>query len=540
MLKLLIPFILLSGFCFSQSDSKNKTTLNPSDAAKIAVGKQKMYAGDYVAALNVFREVEKNNSDNGSVNFYLGYCYFYLKQMANASSNLEKAVNASNIIPESFLYLGRVYQAEQKFDLAISKLETYVSQPKADKFELEEARIVLSQCRNAKQFMAAPLDVQVINLGADVNSKWDDKNPCITADGARLVFTTRRPETTNSPVDVEGDNKYFEDIYLAQRDSATQNFGKAMPVSSNINVKGHDAVTGITADGKQIFIYYNTATGNGRGGNLFVSKVADSKWKTPEDLGKPINSSYWEGGVCLSPDGKKYFFTSERKGGFGLSDIWMVEKKGKNEWGKPENLGPEINSANDEGGVFLAPDGKTLFFCSNGPSSMGGYDVFRTHYENGKWSKPENLGFPVNTPAHEGQMTISADARYAYISSNREGGLGESDLYKVDLRNYAILEKDGKRKNASGLGILRGTIREGTEGYGVQDVEVVVKSDADQIVASTATGETGEYFLTLPAGSYKLEIRKNGYATIMDTFELPLDMKETPKVEKGYLFKKTP
>jgi hypothetical protein len=137
-------------------------------------------------------------------------------------------------------------------------------------------------------------------------------------------------------------------------------------------------------------------------------------------------------------------------------------------------------------------------------------------------------------------MTISADARYAYISSNREGGLGESDLYKIDLKNYAILEKDGKRKNASGLGILRGTIREGSEGYGVQDVEVVVKSETDQIVASTATGETGEYFLTLPAGSYKLEIRKNGYTTIIDTFELPLNTKETPKVEKGYLFKKTP
>lgn len=539
MIKLLLPFILLSGFCFSQSDNKAKSFLNPVDAAKVVVGKQKMYGGDYIGALNVFREVEKSNEENSAVNYYLGYCYFNLKQIDNAKASLEKAINGANPVPESYLYLGRVYQSQQNFDQAIAQLETYVSQKKADKFDLEDGRIALSQCRNAKLLITAPLDVVVTNLGADVNSKWDDKNPCITADGSRLVFTTRRPETTNSPVDVEGDNKYFEDIYISLRDSASQNFGKANPVSSSINVKGHDAVTGISADGKQIFIYYNTATGKGRGGNLFVSKVAGDKWKTPEDLGQPINSSDWEGGVCMSPDGKKYFFTSERKGGFGASDIWMVEKKGKNEWGKPENLGPAINSANDEGGVFLAPDGKTLFYCSNGAGSMGGYDVFRTRYENGKWSKPENLGFPINTPAHEGQMTISADARYAYISSDRAGGLGESDLYKIELKNYAIFEKDGKSKNTNGLGILKGTIREGGEGFGVSDVDVLVKSDKDQVLASTRTNELGEYFLTLPAGSYKLEVRKKGYQTISDSFQIPLDSKETPKVEKGYLFKKT-
>lgn len=539
MLKLLLPFILFSGICLSQNSSKVKTSLNPTDAAKVAMGKQKMYAGDFIGALNVFREVEKDNGDNSGINFYLGYCYFFLKQKDNAKSSLEKAVSNANPVPESFLYLGRVYQSEQDFDKAIAQLEAYVSNPKADKFEVEEGRIFLSQCRNAKTLIASPLDVNISNLGPEVNSKWDDKNPSITADGSRLVFTTRRPETTSSPVDIEGDNKYFEDIYQTLRDSSTRNFGKANPVSPSINVKGHDAVTGISADGKQIFIYYNTATGKGRGGNLFVSKVSGDKWKTPEDLGKPINSSYWEGGVCMSPDGKKYFFSSERKGGFGASDIWMVEKIGKNNWGKPINLGPEINTASDEGGVFLAPDGKTLFFCSNGAGSMGGYDVFRSTYENGKWSKPENVGFPINTPGHEGQITISADSRVAYISSDRVGGLGESDLYKIDLKDYAIFEKDGRKKNTGGLGILKGTIREGAEGYGVAEVEIEVRNDKAEIIASTLSNEIGEYFLTLPAGNYNLEIRKKGYEKITDQFEIPLNLKETPKVEKGYLFKKT-
>jgi tetratricopeptide (TPR) repeat protein len=536
---LLQLLFLISTFCFSQKEKKGNVFSNAADDAKIFSAKQKLLAGDYVVALNSFREVEKDNQNNAALKYYIGECYFKLGQLQNAKTSLLKAIEINvDVKPETHFYLGKVYQAEENYENAILEYKLFKANPSDDKELIEDTENFLSQCQNAITLMATPVTVVITNLGAEINSKWDDKNPCITADGTRIVFTTRRPETTNDPTDVEGDGKYFENIYTTTLDS-NGNFSKATSIDKKVNTKAHDAVTSISPDGKKVFIYYNDMTSaSKRGGSVFVSKVVNGKWKVPESLGKPINSSYWEGGACVSPDGKRYFFSSERKGSYGGSDIWMVEMKNKKDWGVPVNLGPEINTPYDEGGMFLAPDGKTLFFCSNGPKSMGGYDVLKTVYEKGKWSTPVNVGYPINSSGKEGQLTISADAHYAYVSSDRAGGYGENDIYKIDLTDYAILEPDGKKKTGNGLSILRGVIREGNEGYGVPDVEITVKDEQNNDVASSNTNELGEYFFTMHGGKYTLKVKKKGYEEITETIELGSSEKETIILEKGYLIKK--
>lgn len=538
--KITCLLLLISVYTFGQKETKGNVFASAADDAKIFSAKQKLLAGQYVAALNSFREVEKSNPTDPVIKYYIGESYFNLGQIQNAKTSLLKALEAPRgVKPETHFLLGRIYQSEDSIDKAIAAFKLFKASPMEDKETKEDADTYLSQCENAKTMMAAPVNVVITNLGPEINSKYDDKNPCVTADGSVLIFTTRRPETTNDPTDVEGDGKYFENIYTATLDSATRNFLKAGSVSSSINTKAHDAVTSISPDGKQIFIYYNDIkVADKRGGSVFVSKIANGKWRAPESLGKPINSSYWEGGACISPDGKRYFFSSERKGSFGGSDIWMVEKINKSEWGTPVNLGPEINTVYDEGGMFLAPDGKTLFFCSNGPGSMGGYDVFKTVYTKGKWSTPVNVGYPINSSAKEGQLTMSADGSYAYVSSNRKGGIGEADIYKIDLKEYAILEPDGKVKTSNGLSILKGTIREGNEGYGVQDVQIIVKDADNNEVASANTNETGEYFFTMRGGKYSLIVKKKGYTEITETIDLGISEKKTVILEKGYLLKK--
>lgn len=545
MIKFLFIFLFISISIFAQepstkTDKKGNVFKDAGDAAKMGLAKQKLYAGQYVSAINLYREVEKNEPNNGTVLYYLGYCYYGLKDADKAKEYFLKAKEAKeNFKVETHLMLGKILQAEENNDKAIEEFNSYKSSNSKDKENAEEADVLLSQCQNAKRMIGMPVAVEVSNLGTDINSKYDDKNPCITADGTRLVFTTRRPESTNSEVDAEGDGKYFEDIFISLYDSATKKFGKADEVPGSINTKAHDACTSISPDGKQIFLYKNDIKDKeSRGGDVFVSKVNSGKWKTPEPIGKPIASSYWEGGACISPDGKRYFFTSERTGGFGGSDIWMAERINKKEWSKPVNLGADVNSKHDEAGMFLAPDGKTLFFCSNGPNSMGSYDVFKTVNNGGKWSAPVNLGYPINSSAKEGQLTISADAKYAYISSERKGGLGENDIYKVDLKEYAILESDGKKKVSNGLSILKGTIRDGYEGFGLSDVEVVLTDDAGAQVASTNTNENGEYFITLKGGNYNLNVKKKGFKEISEKIILNNSDQETVTLEKGYLLKK--
>ncbi|MBI2721635.1 MAG: PD40 domain-containing protein [Bacteroidetes bacterium] len=545
MTKFLFIFLFISISIFAQEppsskEKKGNVFKDAGDAAKMGLAKQKLYAGQYVSAINLYREVEKNEPNNGTVLYYLGYCYYGLKDTDKAKEYFLKAKEAKeNFKVETHLMLGKILQAEENNDKAIEEFTAYKASNSKDKENEEEADVLLSQCQNAKRMISSPMAVEVTNLGADINSKYDDKNPCITADGSRLVFTTRRPESTNAEVDVEGDGKYFEDIFISLYDSTAKKFGKANEVPGSINTKAHDACTSISPDGKQIFIYKNDIKDKeSRGGDVFVSKINSGKWKTPEPLGKPIASSYWEGGACISPDGKRYFFTSERPGGFGGSDIWMVERINKKEWAKPVNLGAEVNSKYDEAGMFLAPDGKTLFFCSNGPNSMGSYDVFKTVNNGGKWSAPVNLGYPINSSAKEGQLTISADAKYAYISSERKGGLGENDIYKIDLKEYAILEADGKKKISNGLSILKGTIRDGYEGFGLSEVEVVLTDDAGAQIASTNTNENGEYFITLKGGNYNLIIKKKGFKEISEKITLKNSDKETVTLEKGYLMKK--
>lgn len=524
----------------TKKGKKTNAVTDVGDAAKFLLAKQKMYAGQYISALNTLLEIERNSPSDSKILYYIGECHFALKQYDKAKEKLNKAVESNtNFNPRTYLVLGKLFQLEGNFDEGINYFKKYLAEPNVTKEEIEEAMTLNSQCSNAKAFMAAPLNVEVINLGSEINSIYDDKNPCITADGKKLVFTSRRPKTTNSDLDVEGDGKYFEDIYITSIDSITRNFGKPTDVPGSINTLAHDACTSISPDGKQIFIYKNDLKDKeSRGGDVFVSKISNGKWRTPEPIGKPIASSYWEGGACISSDGKKYFFTSEREGGYGGSDIWMVERKNKKEWGKPVNLGSAVNSSYDEAGMFLAPDGKTLFFCSNGPNSMGSYDVFKTVFENGAWSKPINLGYPINSAAKEGQLTVSADAKFAYLSSERKGSLGESDIYKIDLKEYAILEKDGKKKTSNGLSIIKGVVRDGYEGYGLPEVEVILTDAANSIVASTLTNENGEYFFTLKGGEYTITIKKKGFKEQSEKINLQQSTTETISLEKGYLLKK--
>jgi len=533
-------FTLLITVLFLSNTFAYSKPIDAGDQVKIALAKQKFLGGQVVEALNLYKEVLVKNPNDPMVLHYVGVCHFTLKDYDKALEHLVKAKESKDVKYETMLYLGKIYQLKSKFDDALTHYESYKSKATAKEAEEEDVIVYIDQCNTAKTLLASPINAKVENMGPIINSEYDDQSPAISADGMRLIFNTRRPETTNSPKDIEGDNKYFQDIYYSDFDTLTKKWREADAVPGAINTDAHDACTSISADGKQIYIYKNDLKDpQSRGGDVYMSKIVNGKWRTPENMAKPINTSYWEGGACISPDGKKLFFTSERPGGSGNSDIWMVERITKREWGKPVNLGTEINSAFDEVGLFLAPDGKTLFFCSNGMGSMGDYDIFKTVLENGKWSKPVNLGYPINTEKRDGPFVVSADAQTGYFASNRDGGLGESDIYKVDLSNYAVLEKDGKTKTNNGLSILKGTIRDGYEGYGLTEVDVEFADESGNKVGSTATNENGEYFITLKGGvKYTITAKKKGFKDVVETVDLKLGAKETYTLVKDLMIKK--
>ena len=543
---ILIFFLLFSAFSFADDG------LDAKEKIKLELAKQKLFGGKYKEALKEFNALLNAHPNDGTVLYYVGLTYYRLKEYGQAMSTLEKASNSKETNKETFYYLGLLHQADGKFDEAIKnfnafKLKITEKENKNEYF----TDVYLSQCDKAKKLISTPVEVKVENMGNLLNSTFDDKSPCISADGHKLVFTSRRPHTTNDPVDEEGDGGYFEDIYITHWDTTKHAWEDPKLVPGDINTKGHDAARSISPDGKNIYIYYNDPNGESRGGNIYLSKINGEKWRKPESINKvfgfKVNTTYWEDGACISPDGKRIFFVSEcpnygKEKGFGGGDIWMIEKVSKTEWGKPQNLGPVVNTQYQEVGIFLSPDGKTLFFCSNSPESMGDYDIFKTTYTNGKWTKPVNLGYPFNSERKDGPFVMSADHHTGYFSSERQGGLGGSDIYKIDLTNYPLLEEDMVKKETteSKLSILKGAVLDGFTGTGIEGIEVKILDENNQPLTNITTDNLGEYFITLTGDKkYKIVIEKTGYQKIEETITLFTGKKgKTYTLEKRFLFNK--
>lgn len=538
---LLVFSLFLAGTISAQE--KQNVFDKGGDLAKMVLAEQKFYAMDYKGALNIYTDVLSGKPNDANVISHIAECYFEMGQMKEARENAEKAkgIDPKANINNSLL-LGRIYQLEGMQDEALAEYTTFRGNAgSAKKIEEGDVDRYILQVNTAKELMAKPVDVKVENMGDVINSEFDDKAPMITADGKTIIFTSRRPGKSSALNPDDG--KYYEDIYVSRWDSIKKMWTDAELIPGSINTEGHDAATSISPDGKQIFLFKNDIEAESRGGDIYVSKLSSSgKWGAPKSMGKPINTTFAELGACISPDGKTLYFVSERMGGFGNGDIYMVTRKTRTEWDKPVNIGETVNTAEDEGGLFLAPDGKTLFFTSKGHNSMGGYDIFKTVMEKDKWSAPVNLGYPINTIHNDYCFSLSVDATTGYFTSNRKGGLGERDVYKADLSNYPVLEKEMKKKEVHAgpaMAILKGDVFDASAGSGME-AEIVIYDEAGTKVGSTNSSEgSGEYFLTLPAGkTYQVKIEVKGYKPIDEKVEMIAAKEGATSIVKHYLLYK--
>jgi tetratricopeptide (TPR) repeat protein len=483
-------------------------------------------SGDYVKAVNLYKEILANNANDPDVLFHIGECYFQLNNKLNALEYLEKAhkINPDGH-PDLRLFLGRLYQSEGKLDKAIAELTVAKSKVSAGSSKAVEVDYYLNQCQTAATLMANPKPIQVTNPGNIINSPFDDKRPSITASGKTMIFNSRRPGGKNNDKDIMGDNKYFEDIYMCDWDSAGMKWAAAYLAPGGINTEDHDAACSIAPDGKQMFIYKNNAD-EARGGDIYISKINSSgKWSSPKNAENGINTSYFEDGAVLSPDGNTLYFMSERgqdlpwkgKKGYGRSDIWFCKRVGKSDWSEPENIGSMINTPYDEGGIFPAADGKTLYFCSNGHSSMGGYDIFMTRLENGIWSKPVNLGYPINTTSNERMFLLSTDGKIAYVDSDREGGLGERDIWFIDMTPLMPRKKEGP--------IMSNLLGSVFNGDGIATAAELKIYDANGSLIKTINANAqGNYSTELEGDrTYEIRIEMAGYKVIRETLKLDAD-----------------
>lgn len=250
----------------------------------------------------------------------------------------------------------------------------------------------------------------ITNLGQTVNTPYDEFSPIISSDGLVLIFTSTRPISKEGIAKkVQG----FENVYISYYNDMTWKWSEAKMLGETINQPGkNNSPIALSNDGQRMLLYRGDPDGN-----IYESVLNGEQWSEPVKLPEPINSGKHESSASIAPDGRTIYFVSNRKGGQGKLDIWLCHQDNTGTWGKAENLGATINTDDNEEGVFIHPDGKTLYFSSMGHNSSGGFDIFKSVFENGSWSTPVNLGNSINTPEDDLFFTLTADGKTGYYST---------------------------------------------------------------------------------------------------------------------------
>ena len=345
--------------------------------------------------------------------------------------------------PDAFYHLAMCYHLNEDIDKAVANYNKFkeVSNKKSELLPVTELRLL--QCAEAKIHMAAPVNVRLKNMGKTINTEYPEYSPVVSLDGSALYFTSRR-KWANSETDKYRDLAFYqypEDVYVSYLDFDST---WTEPVRLEFcEPKRNEASISMSSDERKIYLYEDT-TGNG---DIYTTDFFHAKFQDIQELAmKHVNTDYWETHCMMSHDQRRFFFVSDRPGGFGGRDIYVMERKKNNKWTKPKNLGPGINSPNDEDSPFISVDNRTLYFSSNGEKSIGGFDIFKSEMQDDStWVTGLNLGYPFNSTNDDIFYTTTLDGRRGYMTSFRKDGHGEKDIYEIyndylGLKDIAVLK----------------------------------------------------------------------------------------------------
>jgi outer membrane protein OmpA-like peptidoglycan-associated protein len=547
---LLLPALILSSLLTAEAQNVNFTPDKFPYKEALKTAQRALKDGEehytasparYSAALPLFLEAQKLNPNNAALNLRIGDCYLNLGDKTAALPYLQKAVTLeAGPAPRTHYVLGRAYQLNTKWVEAIKEYErakpiaagtTKKGQP-VDASAADVARRI-AECKTGQRLMQHPARVFIDNLGAALNSPEADYGPVVSADESMLFLTSRRSGSLGGSKDPAG-NGFTEDIYMAKWDGKT--WSPARNVNAPVNSNGHDATVALSPDGQRLLLHPENNSGD-----LSETRLTPSGWSKPRELGSHINTKYQETSATYSPDGKYVYFVSDKpEGSLGGRDIYKAEIDGRT---PPQNLGPVINTPYGEEGVFMHPDGKTLYFSSEGHGTMGGYDIFKSVYENGKWSEPENLGWPINTPNDDIFFVTSASGRYGYYASDRPGGLGGKDIYRVTFlgpEKQAIVNQEDRLLAAHPVAvrqllpplvvpvvttevtILKGVVTDMVSRQPVQAQIEVLDNASGRVITTIQSSPAGKYLTTLPSGTnYGLLVRHEAYLFYSENVNLP-------------------
>lgn len=458
LLSLLIPFILSSFFLIT--GLQNAYSQNLEDVEKL------FEEGYFENAKRGFHDLYYSEMNNDFYKYRLALCYLFTQEEEEA---LRLIIQVGSLSEQSenlhkIFYLARAHHLAHNFEQAILNYQSYIDTYKAnpDNFErvlesevvlpaiyggsaatiedpisLEQAiKKLIDACTFGIELSQNPSRVAIENLGDQINSDRAEYAPVINAAGDELFFSSK--------IEIEK-GEYAERLFYSKM-GAKKNWSKPVEIKITDDVYADIAPLYISPS-NDLGLIYDSRTNNG---DIFVVEKNNGKWEEGNSLPKTINSKYWEPSASMFPDKNTLIFSSNRPGGYGGLDLYISKKNDKGKWSDPENMGSVINTPFDEDAPFVLYNEPRMYFSSRGHKGAGGYDIFKTTFENGEWTHPENMKMPINSAYDDIYFTWTEDGRRAYFSSHRIGTRGATDIYFMDFSQIS-LNVFVKKETDSGL-----------------------------------------------------------------------------------------
>ena len=490
----LLSLILI--FCFQNSFSQiiEVKELKPKVQQEFKEVNQLAAKGNLAGAMLLLDKILKKHPNLIEGIFLKAALFFDMDSFSLAKLWYQKGLSLQPTPdPAIFYQLAMTYYRMNDFSEALNSLEKFLTLAPQNHKWLPRARQNLDQLQFIVTTMNNPSDFEPKPLSGFVNSPDYEYLPSLTADEKYLVYTKR--------------SQGQEDLFYSIKDSSGI-WSAGQPLE--INTQDNEGAQTISADGKLIvFTACNRKDGSG-GCDLYFTERINQKWSAPKNMGKPINTSSWESQPSLSANGTALYFASNRRGGQGGSDIWVTYRQKDQSWSNPIPLDTTINTSSDDQSPFIHADNKTLYFMSKGHRGMGEFDLFMAKKNiDGTWSTPINLGYPINTPANEGALVISLDAKTAFFDSDKDGN---SNIFTFTLPEkirptpvtyVKCLVKDATTQKPLSAEVLLTDLFNSTNQYNIP------------------THTDGTFLVCLPLGSdYSLQIEKQGYLFHSENFSL--------------------
>ncbi|MCC5931069.1 MAG: OmpA family protein [Cyclobacteriaceae bacterium] len=478
---------------------------------------------DFQSAITLLEKAVERDDSFYEAHLRAAFCHEFMRDLPAQLYHLEQVIKlrpGDSRIKNVYFSLAKAYFNSGQYDKSYDRLVEFQRFPVSDARIKIESDQLMENIVFARDQIKNPIDIQPRPLPDIINTFPLQYFPVLTADENTIFFTRRLGNAFH----------HDEDIYIAEKDESGQ-WQAPVPISPNINSQFNEGTCTISADGRTLIF----TTCEGRKGygscDLYLSVKDGDEWSVPVNLGPQINSRYWESQPSLSADGRTLYFVSDRPGGQGKRDLWMSELNESDQWKPARNLGPEINTPEDEVSPYIHVNGFTLFFASKGHPGMGGFDLYSAERKNTGWSKPVNLGYPINTHDDQVSLFVSTDGKRGYYSYETASGArnNRSLLYMFEFPPEAQI---ARRSN-----YLKGNVYDADDRTPLKASVELIDLETDTLVSRFITdASTGGFFTILTEGKkYALFVESKGYLYESRSFDLESVAPEEPVIEDFYL-----